>query len=130
MGYTIRETVVSWGVTKVYPQRASWNGETYDLGGKQPDRFKRVEDVIAAANSRAYDDHTPQYWERLACQEFMGWSLPPQDAATIELIQANRERRAAYLQAQAKAAEYQRKKRKADARQHGKEVRPYRKRRR
>lgn len=74
-----------------------------------------------------YSDNNYLRW---TCQDFLGYSLPPQDHATIELIAANKARRDAYLRAQARKHEEQRKKRHQDARQHGKQIRPYKKRRR
>lgn len=112
------------------PHKANHVGRTNVYGDERTEQFRYFDDVIVAAHSRAKNDATSRYWQRLACRDFLGYSLPPQDYATIELIAANKARRDAYLRAQASAAERQRKKRKADARQHGKERRPYKKRRR
>ncbi len=115
-------------------QKRDMYGDVSTVAGRffdRPETYHTAEDIIARATTYANRYSNPQGWEnRIVCRHELGYPIPPQTPDVIELIESAQARRDAYLQAQASAAERQRKKRKADARQHGKEIRPYKKRRR
>lgn len=115
-------------------QKRDMYGDVSTVAGRfsdRPETYHTAEDIITRATTYANRYSNPQGWEnRIVCRHELGYSIPPQTPDVIELIENAHARRAAYLRAQAKAAEYQRKKRDKDAKQHGKQKRPYMKRNR
>lgn len=105
------------------PHKANHVGRTNVYGDERTEQFRYFDDVIVAAHSRAKNDATSRYWQRLACRDFLGYSLPPQTPDIIEQVEGAKQRRM-MLDRQ---ASYQREYRKRKAEKQG---RTQRKRRR